>query len=131
MSFINDFKTIIESDPSINSMIPVSRIKYSHLPVDWEIDDSWLAWDYLVANQENCMNGNNSFTTYTIRIIISFNDSFQLATASKYVIDYLNSIYTSHFIDIAFTGDNKLTTLSKPKNLYQNTLTFLAVYIGD
>lgn len=130
MSFITDFKTIIEADPSINSMIPVSRIKHSHLPIDWELHNSWLAWDFVAANQENCLNGNNCFTTYTLNITITFNDTLKLDTASRYVIDYLNSIYNQqNFIDIAFTGDAKQVTLDKTKNLYQNTLTFVCIHI--
>jgi hypothetical protein len=77
------------------------------------------------------MNGNNAFSYYTISITITLNDSVQLATASKYVIDYLNSTQTDEFIDIVFITDRKITDLSKPKPLYQNTLTFIAIYIGD
>lgn len=130
MSFISDFKTIIEADPSINSIVPVSRIKFSHLPEDWEIHNNWLAWDYQVASQTNSLGTNNCFTTYSISITVTTNDTVVMNQLCDYIIKYLNGKSTTNFIDIVLISDGKLTTLTKPKNLYQNTLTFNAIYVG-
>jgi hypothetical protein len=130
MSFVSEFKTIIEADSSINSIVPVSRIKLSHLPEDWEIQNNWMVWDYSVANQVNSLGTNNCFTMYNILITVTTNDTVVMNTLCDYIIKYLNGKSTTNFIDIFLVNDGKLTTLTKPKNLYQNTLSFNAIFVG-
>lgn len=130
MSFITDFKTIIEADPSINSIVSPTRIKFVHLPEDLDIRQNWLAWDYRITNQINTFGCNNAYTEYSISITLTSTDSVTMNTLSDYVKTYLNNKTTTKFIDIHFISDSKVTTLSKVVNTYQNTLEFSAIYVS-
>lgn len=129
MSFVSDFKTIIEADPSINAMV-TGDIKFSHLPEDFDIRKTWIVWDFRSAVQNDTLGHNNCFTQYSIAITVTATDSVVMNNLSDLVVDYLNRTTSSTFIDIAFVSDSKITSLNKPANVYQNALEFNAIYVG-
>ena len=128
MSFITNFKTVIEADPSINAIV-TGGIKYVHLPEDFDIKKNWLAWDFRIATQEECMNSDIAFTTYALSITMTTTDSITLDTLSQLVLNYLQGYQDTHFFDISLNNDSKITTLSKTANTYQDAFEFLVIYI--
>lgn len=129
MSFISDFKTVIEGDSSVNALI-TGGIKYGHLPDDWDVKKSWCVWDYRMATQYDTLGANKCYAEYTIAVMITSTDSVKLNAISDLMIDYLNNKTTTNFIDIKLVSDSKLITLSKPTNTYQESLEFTATYVG-
>jgi hypothetical protein len=128
-TFVSDFKTIIEGDPSINAMI-TGEIRLSHLEIDYDISKSWLVWDYKVLTQTDTLSKNNCFTEYSIPITITATDSVVMNNICDLVINYLNNKTTTNFPDIHLVSDSKTTVLSRQKNAYQNSLEFNATYVG-
>lgn len=129
MSFISDFKTIIEGNASINALV-TGGIKFSHLPEDWDVKKNWMVWDYRITDQVNTLGYNNVYINYSILITITATDTIVLNTISDYVRNYLNAKTTTNFVDLNFISDSKITTLSKVVNTYQNTLEFSAIYVS-
>jgi hypothetical protein len=129
MSFFSDFKTIITGDASINALI-TGGIKLSHLPEDFDIKKTWMAWDYRLSEQNNTLDGNDAYSTYSITMTITTTDTVILNNLTDLIVNYLNNKTTSNFPDIWMITDSKLTTLSKPSNAYQNALEFGAIYVG-
>lgn len=130
MSFVSDFKTIITADASINAMA-TGGIKLGHLPEDFDIRKTWIAWDYRLSEQNNTLNGNDAYSTYSISLTITTTDTVVLNNLSDLVVNYLNAKTTPNFPDIYTISDSKLTTLSKPMNAYQNSIEFGAIYVGS
>ena len=127
-SFVSDFKTIIESDASINASV-TGAIKFGHLPEDFDISKVWVVWDYKVSEQANTLSQNNCFTNYTISITVTATDTVVLNNLCDLIVNYLNRINTRNFPDIYLITDSKITTLTKPKNIYQNALEFNAIHL--
>lgn len=128
MGFITDFKNIIEGDPSLNSLI-TGGIKFVHLPEDFDITKTWVAWDWRVLEQVNTLGCNNVYTVYSIPVTITATDSIVMNNMADRLRTYLNSVTTDNFINIYFVSENKITTLSRSSNAYQNTLEFNAIYV--
>ena len=129
MSFLSDFKTIIEADGSINAYV-TGGIKFGHLPDDFDISKTWLVWDFKLNQQFDTMNFNNSYSAYGVSITVSANDSVVMNNLSDRVVDYLNGKSTSNFPDIHMVSDNKSIVLSKPYSTYQDQLEFDTIYVG-
>jgi hypothetical protein len=128
MSFITNFRAIIEGDASLNSMI-TGGIRFGHLQEDFDISKTWIAWDMKISEQVNCMKGNNAYEVYEIPITATATDTIILNNICERVRDYLNNITTSNFINIRFVSETKITTLSRQVNVYQNSMSFEAIYI--
>lgn len=128
MSFISDFRTIIEGDSSLNALI-TGDIKFDHLPEDFDISKTWIAWNYRVLDQINSLDKNNCYTTYSIPITITATDSVVMNNICDRVKTVLNDTVTTKFVDIFLVSDSKITTLSRPTNAYQNSLEFNAIYL--
>lgn len=128
MSFLSDFKTIIEGIPSVSAV--TGGIKYVHLPEDFDIRKNWLVWDFRMVEQLNTINFNDAYSNYSISITITSTDSVTCQNISDTCVSYLNGKTTTNFPDIYLISDSKQTTLSKPANTYQNTLEFGAIYTG-
>jgi len=128
MSFITNFKTIIEGDASINNILS-GGIKFDHLPEDFDISKSWLVWNYRVSSQNDSLSTNNCYTVYSIPITVTATDSVVMNNICDLVITYLNNKTTANFPDIHLLSDSKITTLSRQANAYQNALEFEAIYL--
>jgi hypothetical protein len=129
MSFISDFKTIIEADASVNALV-TGGIKFDHLPEDFDISQTWIVWNYRTSEQIDSLSQNNCYTVYSVPITITATDSVVMNNICERLTDYLNNISTSNFIDIRLISDSKITTLSRQTNAYQNALEFNAIYVG-
>lgn len=129
MSFVNDFKTIITGDASINAMV-TGGIKYNHLPEDFDIKKVWLSWDFSLIEQNNVLNFNAAYSKYSISITMTASDTIVLQNLSDRVTTYLNGISNRMFPDIWALSDNGQTTLNKPTNVYQNSLELNCIYVG-
>jgi len=128
MSFISDFKNIIESDTSLNTLI-TGDIKFDHLPEDWDITKNWLAWNYRISEQIDTLAENNNFSRYSIAITVTSIDSVVMNNICNVLKNYLNTKQTDKFIDIRFLSESKITTLSRTSNAYQDSLEFEAIYV--
>lgn len=129
MSFVSEFKTIIESDASINEIV-TGGIKFGHLPEDFDIRKVWIAWDYEANEQTNDINNNNVFTIYQLFVTLTATDTVVLNNLVEMVKDLLNDTMTGNFIDINFVDETKTTLLGKQVNSYQSQLTFNALFLG-
>jgi hypothetical protein len=127
-TFINSFKTIIEGDPSINALL-TGGIYFVHLPDNFDISKTYLVWDFRVNEQFNTMDIKNFYSVYTVQVTVTSTDSVLMNNISDLVSEYLNNATSSNFLSIRKLTDNKLTTLAKPKNTYQNSLEFNIVFI--
>ena len=47
MNFVNDFRTIIIGDASINALA-TGGIKFGNLPDDFDLRKNWIAYDYRI-----------------------------------------------------------------------------------
>ena len=120
MSIVNDLRTVMTNDPSINLMVN-GGIYFKHLPEDFDITKNYIAYDFNISGGEICLNGVNAYNTYTISITITSTDSVVLNTISELLIDHLTGISTNNFVDIQLVSESKITTLAKPTNTYQTS----------
>lgn len=128
MSFITDFKTIIEGDPSLNALV-TGGIKFGHLSENFDITKTWVAWDYRIADQVNTFGCNAVYTTYSISITLTATDTIIMNNMNEYLRTYLNNKVTNNFVDIKFISDSKITALNKVVNTYQVTSEYSAIYV--
>ena len=128
MAFSTDLYYLMNNDASINAWC-TGGIHYEHLPENFEITNTWIVYSFNKVSQQNCLNSNNSFTTYNIVIKIVAQDTLRLELINDYVVDYLNGKSYQGFQDIVFTGDDH--TLDLDKNIYMNSLNFTATYIRN
>ena len=128
MSFISDFKTIIEGDASLNALI-TGDIKLTHLQEDFDISKTWLVWDFRLMEQVNTLSNNNCYSVYSIPITVTATDTVVMNNICDRVKTYLNNKRTVNFPDIYLISDSKITTLSRQMNAYQNSLEFEAIHL--
>lgn len=130
MSFVTEWKAVMEGDASINSAI-TGGIKLGHLPDNFDITKKWIAWYYSKSENVGTLGDTSAYVNYEVYVTITDTDTVSLDSISDDVVNYLVNLQPVGNIVMAnFNSEAKLILLQKAQNTYQNTMSFIVTFLN-